>query len=61
MFWLEKLKRRDISEDLGVDGKIILEWNLTEMGWKIVDWMHLAKERGQWENIVNTVMNFRVL
>jgi hypothetical protein len=25
---LEDLKGRDNSEDLGVDGKIILEWNL---------------------------------
>jgi hypothetical protein len=25
---LENLKRRDNSEDIGVDGKIILEWKL---------------------------------
>jgi hypothetical protein len=28
VFWLENLKGRDHSEDLGVDGKIILEWIL---------------------------------
>jgi hypothetical protein len=27
-YWFEKLKGRDHSEDLGVDGKIILEWIL---------------------------------
>jgi hypothetical protein len=27
-FWLEGLKGRDHSEDLGIDGKIILEWIL---------------------------------
>jgi len=27
-FWLENLKGRDNSEDLGVDGRIILEWIL---------------------------------
>jgi len=27
-FWLIKLKRRDQSEDLGVDGKTILGWIL---------------------------------
>jgi hypothetical protein len=26
--WLENLKERDHSEDLGIGGKIILEWNL---------------------------------
>jgi len=28
IFWLENLKRRDHPEDIGVDGKIILEWFL---------------------------------
>jgi hypothetical protein len=28
VFWLENLKGRDHLEDLGVDGKIILEWIL---------------------------------
>jgi hypothetical protein len=27
-FWLENVKERDYSEDLGIDGKIILEWIL---------------------------------
>jgi hypothetical protein len=28
IFWLENLKRRDHLEELGVDGKIMLEWIL---------------------------------
>jgi hypothetical protein len=28
-------------------GRIILEWNLTEMGLECVDWMHLALDRDQ--------------
>jgi hypothetical protein len=28
IFWLENLKERDHSEDLGVYGRIILEWIL---------------------------------
>jgi hypothetical protein len=28
IFWLENLKERDHSEDLGVDGRIKLEWIL---------------------------------
>jgi hypothetical protein len=31
-FWLENLQGRDHSEDLGVDGKIILKWNLGKYG-----------------------------
>jgi hypothetical protein len=31
------------SEDLGIDGRIILEWIL---GWECVDWMLLAQDRG---------------
>jgi hypothetical protein len=30
--WLEGLKGRDHSEDLGVDGRIILEWILGKYG-----------------------------
>jgi hypothetical protein len=26
VFWLENLNRRDHLEDLGINGKIILEW-----------------------------------
>jgi hypothetical protein len=28
IFWSENLKGRDHSEDLGVDGEIILDWTL---------------------------------
>jgi len=35
MFWLENLKRRDHLEDLGVDGKVILEWILGKYGGKV--------------------------
>jgi hypothetical protein len=27
-FWLENLKGRDYSKDIGIDGKVILEWML---------------------------------
>jgi len=37
-----------------------IRMDLREVGWESVDWMHLAQDRGQWRNIVNTVMNLRV-
>jgi hypothetical protein len=46
-------------EDLSIDGRIILEWVL-EKRWQIVDWIHLAQDRDQWQALVNTVMNLRV-
>jgi hypothetical protein len=33
--------------------------DLREIGWKGVDWMHLAQDRDQWRDVVNTVMSFR--
>jgi hypothetical protein len=32
-----------------------------EIGWKAVDWMHLAEDRGWWWALVNTVKDIQVL
>jgi hypothetical protein len=56
-FCLENLKGRDHSEDIGVDGRIILEGIL---GWEGVDWIHVVQDRGQWWSVVNIVMNLQV-
>jgi len=29
--------------------------DLRGVGWKVADWMHLARERDQWRALVNTV------
>jgi hypothetical protein len=55
-FWLEGLKGRDQSEDLGIDERIILN-ELWEIGLEGVDWIHLAKDREQLRAAVNTVRN----
>jgi len=31
-----------------------------EIGWEVLDWIHLAEDRDQWWALVNTVMNLRV-
>jgi hypothetical protein len=28
--------------------------DLREIGWKLVDWKHLAQDRDQWRAVVNT-------
>jgi len=28
--------------------------------WEIVNWMHLAQDRGQWWAVMNTVMYLRI-
>jgi hypothetical protein len=32
-----------------------------EIGWKDVEWIHLGQDNDQWRNLVNTVMNIRIL
>jgi hypothetical protein len=34
--------------------------DIRDIGWEIVDWMHVAQYRDHWRVLVNTVMNFRV-
>jgi hypothetical protein len=52
---MESLKGRDHSEDLEVDGRIIL--NVSERNRVDVYWIYLAQGRGQLGAVVNTVMN----
>jgi hypothetical protein len=60
-FWSENLKRRDYSEDLGVDGMIILEWILGKWGgklWTGFIWLRIGIGGGL--AFVNAVMNLWV-
>jgi hypothetical protein len=34
--------------------------DLTEIGWGIMDWIHLAQDRDEWRALVNMVMNLWV-
>jgi hypothetical protein len=34
--------------------------NFREKGWDGFDWIHRAQDKGQWQPLLNTVMNFWV-
>jgi hypothetical protein len=46
-------------------GRFIRRWedsirmDLRKMGWKGTDWIHLAQDKDQWRDLVNTIMNLR--
>jgi hypothetical protein len=44
IIWLENLKGRDHSEDLGVGSKII-RIDLRDVALEVVDWMHRSHRR----------------
>jgi hypothetical protein len=54
------LKEIEDSEDVGVDGKKILEWILTKTEWEGVEWMHLPQVSDQRRGLTKTVMNLRL-
>jgi hypothetical protein len=56
-----KIKGRDHSVVLVVDGNVMLDWILRELGWESVDWIHLAQDSNQWRVLVNSILNLRVL
>jgi hypothetical protein len=38
-----------------------IRMDLREIGWGSVNWIQLAQDRDRWQDLVNTVMNLRVL
>jgi hypothetical protein len=58
---VEKLERkRPLGRPRG-RWEIDIKMDLKEIGWEVVDWMHLAQNRDQCRAVVNTVMNLRFL
>jgi hypothetical protein len=57
--WSDNLKEREHTEDLCIDGKIILEWILKNMK-SGVSWINLFRSGDSWRAFVDTVMNLRV-
>jgi hypothetical protein len=37
-----------------------IKMDLREIRWDGMDWIYLARDRDQWRDLVNTVMNLRV-
>jgi hypothetical protein len=37
-----------------------IKMDLWEIGFRVVDWIHLAQDRDRWRALANTVMNLRV-
>jgi hypothetical protein len=59
IFWLQPERKRSL-ERRRRRWENNIRIDLREMGWEVVDWIHLAQDRDQWLALVNTVMNFRV-
>jgi hypothetical protein len=38
-----------------------IRMDLTEIGWRSVEWIQLAQDRNRWRALVNTAMNLRAL
>jgi hypothetical protein len=38
-----------------------IRMDLGEVGWGVVEWIGLAKDRNRWRALVNSVLNLRVL
>jgi hypothetical protein len=38
----DNIKGRDHSEDLGLGGRIVVNWIFKKIGWEVSDWIHQA-------------------
>ena len=57
-FWLGDFKKRRHLEDLGIEGRIILQcvFKKCDAG---KDWIDLAQDTDRWQALVKAVMNHR--
>jgi hypothetical protein len=46
---------------LGIDMRIILKWILKEQIYGRIGWIDLTQDSIQWQALVNTLMNLRIL
>jgi hypothetical protein len=57
--YLGNLKKGIHVLDQGIDGIILLEWNLNySVVWRLM-WMDLAENKDRWWAFLNKIINFR--
>jgi hypothetical protein len=59
-FWSENFEGGDQPEYIRIDGKIILEWILWKLSWKVWTGCAWLLHRSQWRVLVNLIINLRV-
>jgi hypothetical protein len=59
VFWWRYRRGREHSEELGVDGRIILKWIFKKWD-QGMDWIDMVDDRERCRDLVSAVMNFRV-
>jgi hypothetical protein len=37
-----------------------IKMDVNEIGWEVVNWIHVAQDRDRWRAFVNTVMSLRI-
>ena len=57
---VEKHQEKNYSENLGVDGGIILKWIFKKRTGGGMDWINLAQNRDRWRALVNAAMKLRI-
>jgi hypothetical protein len=55
-----KPERRRLLRRLRQRWEGYIRFDLRDIGWEGVDWIHLAQYRDQWWALVNMVMNLKV-
>jgi hypothetical protein len=57
---MRSLKRRDHSKDLRRRWEDNIKMDVREIWFRVVDWVHKARDRNWWRALVNTVTNLQV-
>ena len=58
-FWWGNLRERNHLEELGIDGKIILQWIFKKWDGGVTDWIDVSQDSGWRRALVNAVMNLQ--